>query len=567
MIGRVLGERYHLMREIGHGANGIVYLAVDLCIRQNRAVKELSKQAHAEAELLLSLNHEHIMQAVELLTEDGKDYLVCEYIDGNTLEQTVRKHVGCHEGQVILWGIELAEALIYLHDREHPVIHRDIKPANIMIDRNQSVKLIDFGIAERLYPEGELSGLGEGKAYGSVGFAAPEQYGDRRGRICRRMDARADLYAVGKTLMYVYMQCGIRTGIGMRHILCKCTRLNPRRRYRSTGRLRHALRRLYQVKYPSCRKLLLRGYCLAGVLFLSGILYVRGAWRCDVPAESKAVHIDSEAAAVQAGDRSKDDVRGNGLYDEQEQSYRTERFFEDYEELKLYVQGVMERNLYAEPSAERYEMLLELSCLYMPIQDERAAREEIRLLETGLSELKGCLESGQYGTMSERACTDWYGVYCQQLFMQYRLLGQRELQENKAGALQDMTAAVQYGEACLSVCSSVDSNMEAETNAATDTERAALFCDLGRVYEQLGSPPDALMCYRRGVAELAVVPVELYIAYLDLLLRADSELGADEYEELRQLYTQASEMEEVTEDTRFERIRVRAEYVLEEEQE
>ncbi|MDO5574647.1 MAG: serine/threonine-protein kinase [bacterium] len=568
MTGMVLGGYYLLSHEIGHGANGAVYLAVDLRTHQNRAIKEITGNNHREAELLLQIRHEHIMHAAEIIYEDQREYLVCEYIEGKTLEQiacecirasrvcskTVRESRTITEKQVIQWGIELAEAVNYLHRRSTPVIHRDIKPGNIMIDQEQKLHLIDFGIAihnpviTSKSIGTDLCGQALERAYGSKGFAAPEQYGDGAGRVCRPLDGRADLYAFGKTFVYLCDKQQITAGFGLRRILKKCTRTAPKWRYQSAERLCSALKVLYQVKYPDNRRKKIRAGCFAVVL--AAMLIMWGSRTLDrkafdslptglSPAENET------KAAYEAADRM---VRASDMPSETEAI----RFFEDYEELKQYVQGVLHSDLCNSESREKYDKLLELSCLYAPFREDEAAEEAAGLLEKGLSDLEHCMEIKQYGEMSREECSWLYAEYCRQLFLQYRLMGQQKLQNNRAGALENMIVAAGYGERLRN------------QDEGTEDEKAALLCDLGRIYAQTESPEEALSCYRQGTEELQEIPTELYLSYLELLTGLVENETSDYRKELQQVYEDVLHQERVTADPRFERIRIQAEQIMEE---
>ncbi len=579
MTGMVLGGYYLLSHEIGHGANGTVYLAVDLRTHQNRAIKEITGKNHREAELLLQIRHEHIMHAVEIIYEDQRVYLVCEYIEGKTLEQIARECIRTSrecpktvrggrmmtEKQVIQWGIELAEAVHCLHMRSIPVIHRDIKPGNIMIDQEQKLKLIDFGIAMEDFAISikstgiSLCGQASERAYGSKGFAAPEQYGDGAGRVCRPLDGRADLYAFGKTFAYLCDKQQMTVGFGLRWILKKCIRPSPKWRYQSAERLCRALKVLYQLKYPDNRQKKIRAgsfaVVLAAMLIMLGSRVFAGKAFGSLPAELSPAENETEAA-----DRI---VRASDMPSEAE----AVRFFEDYEELKQYVQEVLNRDLCNSESRKKYDKLLELSCLYAPFQEDGAAEEAAGLLEKGLSDLEYCMEIKQYGEMSPEECSRLYAEYCRQLFLQYRLMGQQKLQKNKAGALENMIVAAGYGERLR------------DQNKGTEDEKAALLCDLGRVYAQTESPEEALSCYRQGTEELKEIPTELYLSYLELLTGLvenetyenkmhENEMyeneTSDYRKELQQVYEDVLHQERVTADPRFERIRIQAEQIMEE---
>ena len=116
-----------------------------------------------------------------------------DYIKGETLKSLVQRCGPISEAKVTEWAIEICDILKYLHDQDPPIIFRDLKPDNIMLMRSGEIKLIDFGIARHFKAEF----IKDTTAYGSIGFAPPEQYGQNQ------TDIRSDIYAFGATLHYL----------------------------------------------------------------------------------------------------------------------------------------------------------------------------------------------------------------------------------------------------------------------------------------------------------------------------------------------------------------------------
>ncbi|MGZ6368614.1 MAG: serine/threonine protein kinase, partial [Ktedonobacteraceae bacterium] len=147
-----------------------------------------------EANLLVQLNHPNLPQVSDFFEEGTKAYLVMEFIEGKTLEQTL-DDVGrpLDETLVMDWALQLCSVLQYLHSRKPPIIFRDMKPSNVMITVDNQLKLIDFGIA-RIF---KTSAIKDTTLLGSQGYAPLEQYG--RGQS----DPRSDIYALGATLYHL----------------------------------------------------------------------------------------------------------------------------------------------------------------------------------------------------------------------------------------------------------------------------------------------------------------------------------------------------------------------------
>jgi WD40 repeat protein len=207
--GHILQHRYRIIDRVGKGGMGAVYMAEDIQLGQRLvAVKEMqhdSSNSHEMAKAIDAFGHEALMLA-ELMhpnlpriydhfPEGGRWYLIMDFIEGETLEERLRRIPGGYlpVEEVLDIGIQLCTVLDYLHTRRTPVIFRDLKPANLMLDAVGHLYLIDFGIARHFKP-GKSSDTAH---LGSVGYAAPEQYGKAQ------TTARSDIYGLGATLHHL----------------------------------------------------------------------------------------------------------------------------------------------------------------------------------------------------------------------------------------------------------------------------------------------------------------------------------------------------------------------------
>ncbi|MHB2021572.1 MAG: protein kinase domain-containing protein, partial [Candidatus Xenobia bacterium] len=202
----ILHHRYRVDRLLGEGGMSSVYLATHLELDVRVAVKEMRpppadretmeacvRQFRTEARVLSRLNHPNLPRVYDFFEAEGRYYIVMDYIRGSTLED-----VGTvSEAQALKWAGTLCDVLEYLHQNDPPVIFRDLKPANIMLGRDGTLWLIDFGIVKVF--EQDKGALTETVLRGAVshGFAAPEQYG------IGGTDAGVDIYALGATLYYL----------------------------------------------------------------------------------------------------------------------------------------------------------------------------------------------------------------------------------------------------------------------------------------------------------------------------------------------------------------------------
>ena len=209
--GTMIYNRYEIVRRIGGGGMGAVYLAKDRNLGdQPRAVKEmiqsqLDETQHEkaindfrrESMLLASLEHASIPTIYDYFYDEGagRFYLVMKYISGGDLLARLRNaHAGRLDERTIAdWGAQIADVLDYLHRRNPPIIYRDLKPANLMIDGNSGrIMLIDFGIARWVAPQQEKGVT----AVGTMGYAPPELFS---GKVV----PASDIYSLGATMFHL----------------------------------------------------------------------------------------------------------------------------------------------------------------------------------------------------------------------------------------------------------------------------------------------------------------------------------------------------------------------------
>ncbi len=218
-IGQLIQQRYRLIKPLGSGGFGAVYLADDQRLNRLVAIKEMSKARlsaqesaialqlfEREALMLAQLDHPSLTRVWDYFQEDEHVFLVMEYVQGLSLRELLRQHnAPLPEQFVIACAIELCTVLTYLHTQQPPIIFRDLKPANVMVTIPEGMtvnellslpaaelhfKLIDFGIA-RLFKQGQS---GDTVVIGTPGYAAPEQYGQGQ------TSPQSDIYSLGATM-------------------------------------------------------------------------------------------------------------------------------------------------------------------------------------------------------------------------------------------------------------------------------------------------------------------------------------------------------------------------------
>lgn len=186
--------KYEIVAQIGQGGFGTVYEGHDPLIKRRVAIKTCStdddsirKRFFREAEIAGRLQHRNIVTVFDLGVQDDVPYLVQEFLTGQDLRDKIAHHAQVSDVQKFTYLLQLAEGLRYAHAQG--VVHRDIKPANIRILEDDSVKIMDFGIAKLADAVTQLTNTG--MAMGTTGYLAPEQI------RAEKIDARADMFAFG----------------------------------------------------------------------------------------------------------------------------------------------------------------------------------------------------------------------------------------------------------------------------------------------------------------------------------------------------------------------------------
>ncbi|WPL17254.1 Serine/threonine-protein kinase StkP [Thiorhodovibrio winogradskyi] len=193
--GQVIKERYKVTGILGRGGFGVTYLVDDLLVEgKRRALKEIPDVLFDDYEtrLLGRLNHPAIPDITDRFSDQEMNCLVLEFGGNRTLRSEQKRHGERIPLDVLLpWIQQLGEAILYLHSQDPPIIHRDLKPDNILLDDNDRVMLIDFGIAKEAIADGMTRTLGRAV---SQGFSPPEQV------LGTGTDERSDVYSLGAVI-------------------------------------------------------------------------------------------------------------------------------------------------------------------------------------------------------------------------------------------------------------------------------------------------------------------------------------------------------------------------------
>lgn len=249
--GDVIAERYRILKPLGQGGMSEVYLAIDLHLGRQWAIKlvpheggQSDPSAHLlrEARLLRRLTHPAFPRIVDIISwGDPPQFLliIMDYIEGRTLARVLGEEGALSEARVRDLAAKASEILRYLHGLDPPLVYRDLKPANLILRPDGSLCIIDFGIACRAGSREE--------ALGTPGFAPPEQ--------CRGApsDIRMDFYALGVTLICALLGSSSppgdpknallssRCSAGFAAIIARLTETDPTLRYQDADTLLRAL--------------------------------------------------------------------------------------------------------------------------------------------------------------------------------------------------------------------------------------------------------------------------------------------------------------------------------------
>ena len=299
--GTILNNTYQIIKPIGSGGVGIIYLGYHLNLQKHVVIKKVKDHCSGlmnnriEVDILKSLHHTYLPQVYDFLEIDDGIFTVMDYISGHDLMYYLESGYQFPEEQIVLWMKQLCEVLAYLHSRKPPIIHCDIKPGNIMITDEGNICLIDFNISLDGENNKDLVGL-------SGLYASPEQvkkaeYKMRYGSGDKvKIDQRTDIFSLGA--VFYYIMTGIKPNVReqevislrymdhlyndeLANIVDKAMETDPAKRFKSADKMLDALEHMEKWN-TECIRRMRRGAivggvtgCLALVLLCAGILGYR----------------------------------------------------------------------------------------------------------------------------------------------------------------------------------------------------------------------------------------------------------------------------------------------------
>lgn len=192
-----------VVKQLAFGGLSAIYLAqkddTDMVVLKEAVVpasadvetrSKAEEMFNREAALLVRLDHPNIARVYDHFIDDGRNYLMLEYINGQDLRQHIKQNGPQPENVVLEWALQIADILTYLHKQNPPIIHRDLTPDNLVLKNDGSLHLIDFGAAN------QFVGTATGTLVGKQAYIAPEQL---RGKAC----LQSDIYSFGGTMYYL----------------------------------------------------------------------------------------------------------------------------------------------------------------------------------------------------------------------------------------------------------------------------------------------------------------------------------------------------------------------------
>jgi len=255
-IGDILDKKYEVIKILGKGGMGVVYLCKNTRFGNFWAIKEIIKDVKntgilTEANILKGLNHVGIRRIVDIFYENNNLYMVQDYVEGQTLKEYVKVNGKIKIEKICRITSDLCDIVAYLHNQNPAIIYRDIKPSNIIITSSGKIVLIDFGISKVYKSDTDEDTV----RAGSNGYAAPEQYG--LGKCCKQ----TDIYGIGMLIYFMVKGRTPFTGVEplmdenyeididdkLKKIIQTCVKINIYDRYISVEALKKEILEVLKV--------------------------------------------------------------------------------------------------------------------------------------------------------------------------------------------------------------------------------------------------------------------------------------------------------------------------------
>lgn len=358
MLPTMINDKYTIEKPLGKGGLGSVYVVYDHHIQSRWAMKVMQKSKDCryvvkqEIEMLKQLQHAKLPRVIDVLEDDENYMIVMDYMQGIDLKQYLLCNGKASTKTVINWGLQLCDVLSYLHQHDPMILYLDLKPENIMVQKQELV-LVDFGAARFYEQSDEIR-------YGSVGFAAPEQFDETQ-----TLNQQADIYALGATLLYAWTldvttfpACKKKLDRNVKKIIQRCMMKNPQDRYETIQDVQNEFKALVE---PKKRHIFLIIVCI--LLLGYGFLLPRYEARTflklqDVPTKWDRLEqdIQQHPTSMSAYQRLFDDYLQDDVFSQEEELH-----------FVSHVEPFVQRN------RENMELCYKIACLYQYYEVEMDA--------------------------------------------------------------------------------------------------------------------------------------------------------------------------------------------------
>lgn len=268
----ILSGKYQIIKSLGQGTSGQVYLARHISLKADRAIKVIPKTSRTclnivtEAQLLKSLHHPGIPIIYDIEEDDDYFYLIEEFIQGESLEVFLlhQKYISIKLFQSLCR--QICDIFFYLHTQcGSPVIYRDLKPEHIIVCGFQ-IKLIDFGASASVSSSGNNF-----HNFGNLDFSAPECF--QTGQV----SVVSDVYSIGKILEFISRHVNQPLSQNIQQIFHKATSVDPKLRFETVEALRNSLEQEFSINKPSH---LVKKIAVIGATFGCGATHIAVSLTC-----------------------------------------------------------------------------------------------------------------------------------------------------------------------------------------------------------------------------------------------------------------------------------------------
>lgn len=297
----IINGTYQIIREIGSGGMGVIYLAYHINLQKYVVIKRIKDDfvgninGRSEADIMKNLRHSYIPQIYDFLQFDSDIYTVMNYIEGYDFKQYLDANYEFSEEDIIKWLSQCLEVLDYLHGQNPPIIHSDIKPANIMLDNNGNICLIDFNIS---FEQDKGKPIGATAAYAPIEQMVEQDVYDPYEGYKKAVitDARTDIYSLGASFyhlvthikpnidindIYPIISLDIPYSDYLKKIIYKAMQKNPEDRYSSAKEMLNDVKNIrkhskeYKLKRLAIIAIALLGGMVIGLGGVSGYKKVK----------------------------------------------------------------------------------------------------------------------------------------------------------------------------------------------------------------------------------------------------------------------------------------------------